>query len=407
MVLERFWDRDFLKSSHSTVSYREVRSVITLRLELVIMLINFRVSLLLFISVTFAWCYHSDKDGALSERQQLVRKHLKRLKKQEGAIKLVGGRDEHEGNVEIFHSGKWGNICDDEWDKYEAEVVCKQLNYHLGGKATHSGIFGKARRKFWMDNLYCTGKEKELADCRFDGWGQSDCDQSEAAGVVCTEEKEPEKIPEAKVKPPKFNYKSKESMKVRLVGGRVPTEGRVEVKFGSGPYGDICGDGWSLLEANVICKELNLGYANEAHQTNFFGGSNGTHILLTGTECVGNETKLSECMFESFGQHEKCHGNKHHVAAVSCVVKMPDLVIDATELETTAHLEDRLMYFLTCAMEENCLASQAYEIQKENQNWHLETRRLLKFTAKVLNNGTDDFRPHIPKNLWEFHLCHM
>lgn len=357
---------------------------------------------LLFISITFV----SPSQDALSQRQELVQKHLRRLNKAEGAIKLIGGRDEHEGNVLIFHNGKWGNVCDDEWDKYEAEVVCKQLNYHLGGKATHSSTFGKARRKFWMDNLYCTGKESELASCRFDGWGQSDCDESEAAGVVCELEKV-EKIEDVEVKPPKFHYRSKEAMKVRLVGGRVPEEGRVEVKFGSGPYGDVCGDGWSLLEANVICSELNLGYANQAFQTDYFGGSNGTHILLAGTECIGNETNLAQCRFERFGKHGKCHGNAHHVASVSCVRKMADLVIDESELETTAHLEDRPLFFLTCAMEENCVASEAYEIQKENTNWHLETRRLLKFTAKVLNNGTDDFRPHIPKNLWEFHMCHL
>ena len=111
-------------------------------------------------------------EGPTAIRQKLVRKHFKHLKKEDGAIRLVGGQTDNEGNVEIFHNGRWGNICDDEWDKYEVEVVCRQLGFMLGGKPTHSGKFDHSRRKYWMDNLYCNGKEKELSDCRFDGWGE-------------------------------------------------------------------------------------------------------------------------------------------------------------------------------------------------------------------------------------------
>jgi lysyl oxidase-like protein 2/3/4 len=55
-----------------------------------------------------------------------------------------------------------------------------------------------------MDNLYCTGEEKNLSGCRFDGWGANDCTSSEAAGVVClspeiTATEEPTTTP----KPPK------------------------------------------------------------------------------------------------------------------------------------------------------------------------------------------------------------
>lgn len=156
-----------------------------------------------------------------------------------------------------------------------------------------------------------------------------------------------------------------------------------------------------------MCKELGLGFANEAFQTDFFGGSNGTKIVLSGTECRGHEKSLSQCKHHSLAHRVKCHGNHNHVAAVSCVTMMADLVIDEIELQTTAHLEDRPMYFLQCAMEENCVASQAYEIQRDNVNWHADTRRLLKFTAKVLNNGTADFRPHIPKNKWVISIIEL
>lgn len=39
--------------------------------------------------------------------------------------------------------------------------------------------------KYWMDNIRCSGEESEISECRFDSWGENDCDPSEAAGVVC------------------------------------------------------------------------------------------------------------------------------------------------------------------------------------------------------------------------------
>lgn len=46
---------------------------------------------------------------------------------------------------------------------------------------------------------------------------------------------------------------------MRLRGGRIPTEGRVEFKSFHGNWIPICGDGWSLREAIVVCKALGLG----------------------------------------------------------------------------------------------------------------------------------------------------
>lgn len=299
-----------------------------------------------------------------------------------------------------------------------------------------------------MDNVLCDGSEVELAQCRFDGWASNDCESSEAAGVVCRNKTNTAaakvRVYDTKTTPlpplskqplhhkhhhhrtPSRHPYASNTPQFRLAGGRVPTEGRVEVRLNAdASWGCLCGDGWSLLEANVLCKSLGLGYANDALQTDFFSGDNENDpprqhsIAVSGTECFGNETSLSDCLHHTrvvcpgavLSAHRQTSGGRYHrhshVAAVMCVDAMPDLVFQHVELEQSAHLEDRPLYWLQCAMEENCLASPAYAVQRDNPNWRHESRRLLKFTASVLNAGTADFRPSIPKHLWEWHMCHM
>lgn len=108
-----------------------------------------------------------------------------------------------------------------------------------------------------------------------------------------------------------------------------------------------------------------------------------------------------------FAESVPCPNSDNFVATAFCTRDLPDLVFDTAELTHSLHLEDRMMYFLQCAMEENCLASEAYTVRNEMSSWATEMRRLLKFTAKTLNAGTADFRPHIPKEMWEWHHCHM
>ena len=104
----------------------------------------------------------------------------------DGDLRLVGGTDDLEGRVEVYHNSTWGTVCDDSWGTNDAKVVCRQLG-HSGGTAYSRAHFGQGSGTIWMDNVNCGGSESKLKDCNFNGWGTHNCSHNEDAGISCTE----------------------------------------------------------------------------------------------------------------------------------------------------------------------------------------------------------------------------
>ena len=100
--------------------------------------------------------------------------------------RLVGGSDNSEGRVEIYHDGKWGTVCDDSWDIVDARVVCQSLGFNDATAAKQSAYFGRGSGDIWLDDVNCAGTESNLMQCSHRGLGVENCYHGEDAGVICS-----------------------------------------------------------------------------------------------------------------------------------------------------------------------------------------------------------------------------
>lgn len=91
---------------------------------------------------------------------------------------------------------------------------------------------------------------------------------------------------------------------VRLVGGKTPDEGRVEV-FYQNQWGTVCDDLWNDLVASVVCKQLNKGLGKVLPQGTYPPGTG--KIWMDDVLCVGIESTLFECLSQPYGQNDCQH----------------------------------------------------------------------------------------------------
>ena len=90
---------------------------------------------------------------------------------------------------------------------------------------------------------------------------------------------------------------------MRLNGGTNKLEGRVEVLY-QGIWGTICDDGWDDIDATVVCMELGFLSGTTTLQSHF--GSGTGPVWLNQLSCMGNESKLSQCIHSGAGIIGNC-----------------------------------------------------------------------------------------------------
>ena len=101
------------------------------------------------------------------------------------AVRLAGGSFSSTGRVEVYYNGTWRTGCDDNWDIYNAGVVCRQLGFRYALDVYQIPRYGKGSGPNLLHHFYCLGYESSLFSCRRSGVGNHNCDHSKNVGVRC------------------------------------------------------------------------------------------------------------------------------------------------------------------------------------------------------------------------------
>jgi hypothetical protein len=213
-------------------------------------------------------------------------------------VRLIFGESTYEGIVQIKHQGKWGTVCDHEWDNNDAKVVCGQLGFHGDARIAPRGQFGRGTGKIWVLHAHCNGTENFFEEC-IPSWGAAGCWHALDAGVICT--------------PSNF------TLPVRLVNGSNAAEGRVEVRA-STVWGTICASGFDTREASVVCRQLGYYGAVEVFSNSEFGPGIGP-VVFSYTYCRGSESEFGDCYHYSYS-YSYCLNHMHDVG-VRCIEREP------------------------------------------------------------------------------------
>ncbi|XP_035465549.1 lysyl oxidase homolog 3B isoform X2 [Scophthalmus maximus] len=108
----------------------------------------------------------------------------------ENAIRIVGGRSNYEGRVEVQVGSKWGTVCSAGWTTREAMVVCRQLGLGYSMHAITETWYWDSSNvtDMVLSGVKCTGDEMSLSQCQHHK--TVSCQKAAAkfaAGVICSE----------------------------------------------------------------------------------------------------------------------------------------------------------------------------------------------------------------------------
>ncbi|XP_069055018.1 antigen WC1.1-like [Lepisosteus oculatus] len=214
-------------------------------------------------------------------------------------VRLVGGSDLCSGRVELQHGETWGSVCDSDFERQDAEVVCRQLDCGAPSQVLKGNPIGKGEANFHSEVLHCHGytgfrlvngsdscSGRVELQWLFRDWGTV-CDlywDLRDTTVLC---QQLGCFPSSTVP----SSETPDQISLRLVGAGSNCAGRLEV-YHSGSWGTVCDDSWDLADSQVVCRQLQCGTALSATVPASFSQGTGP-IWLDKLGC-GNKGTIRE-----------------------------------------------------------------------------------------------------------------
>uniref|UniRef100_A0A8K9WTQ6 SRCR domain-containing protein n=1 Tax=Oncorhynchus mykiss TaxID=8022 RepID=A0A8K9WTQ6_ONCMY len=179
------------------------------------------------------------------------------------SVRLVDGAGLCSGRVEVKSNQSWASVCEADFDRQDAEVVCSEFGCGAPA-ALQGGLYGGGGGQTWDKEFQCKGNESLLLDCDTSDRENNTCPPGNAVGLTCSEPDD-----------------------VRLVGGGSRCAGGVEW-YDQGEWRTVGAIDWNQRDvAAVVCRQLGCG-----SNVSELPGNTTRGIRVY---CSGSEFSLREC----------------------------------------------------------------------------------------------------------------
>uniref|UniRef100_A0A8C5R8H5 SRCR domain-containing protein n=1 Tax=Leptobrachium leishanense TaxID=445787 RepID=A0A8C5R8H5_9ANUR len=248
-------------------------------------------------------------------------------------FRLVSVNDTCSGRVELLYAGRWGTLCNSDWDLPAANVLCRQLHCGIAQSLPKGGQFGKGDGTLWNDKFHCSGTESHLSECSSTALGYGECPAWDTAGVVCTGKATSMFAQKRRQDSAvcRFTIKGKQSgcspthillsptlESLRLVDGGSHCAGKLEFLH-SDMWSRVVDDRWDVSKAHTVCAQLHCGDATDVFRDKVVNPSS-DHVtwnrIIISTHKMANDCgKHMQELYVSEG---------HFILRVPCVYPLCD-----------------------------------------------------------------------------------